>query len=115
MAENLIGIENVSKRFGDRELFNGVSFTLCEGEKTALVGTNGCGKSTLMKIILKQEEADSGNIIYKKDLRISYLPQNPEFVAGETVIEAVLRNQKETAKIIRQYEEAIDKLSLIHI
>lgn len=109
MAENLIGIENISKRFGDRELFNGVSFTLCEGEKTALVGTNGCGKSTLMKIILKQEEADSGNIIYKKDLRISYLPQNPEFVPGETVIEAVLRNQKEVANVIKQYEEAIEK------
>ena len=107
--ENLIQIQQVSKNFGDLALFENVTFTINVGEKIALIGRNGCGKSTLMKIILGEEPADSGNITRRRDLKISFLDQDPKFNDGESILDGALRHVSgEITSVIKEYENAIN-------
>lgn len=107
--ENLIQIQQVSKNFGDLALFEDVTFTINVGEKIALIGRNGCGKSTLMKIILGEEPADSGNITRRRDLKISFLDQDPKFNDGESILDGALRHVSgEITTVIKEYENTIN-------
>lgn len=107
--ENLIQIQQVSKNFGDLALFENVTFTINVGEKIALIGRNGCGKSTLMKIILGEEPADSGNITRRRDLKISFLDQDPKFNDEESILDGALRHVSgEITSVIKEYENAIN-------
>ena len=91
---NILTIDNITKSYGVRKLFDNASFFLAEGEKTGIIGINGTGKSTLLKIIAGIEEPDEGKVIKANHCMVRFLPQNPEFAPEETVIEAVLRDNK---------------------
>lgn len=88
---NILTVENITKSYGERKLFDGASFFLAEGEKTGIIGINGTGKSTLLRIIAGLEEPDEGRVIMANHCMVSFLPQNPQFAEDETVLEAVLR------------------------
>lgn len=91
---NLLTIENMSKSYTERMLFDKVSLGINEGDKIGVIGINGTGKSTLLKIIAGLEEADEGVVTKGKSVRIGYLPQTPEFDENLTVLQNVLLNQK---------------------
>lgn len=87
---NILTVENVKKTFADTPLLDGVSFYLQENEKIGIIGINGTGKSTILKIIAGFEEADEGSVTMANNMVIRYLPQNPEFNGDETIIEAIV-------------------------
>ncbi len=91
---NLLTIENMSKSYTDRMLFDGVSFGINEGEKIGVIGINGTGKSTLLKIVAGLEVPDSGSVTKGKKVRIGYLAQTPEFDESLTILQNVVLNQK---------------------
>lgn len=91
---NILTVDNITKAYGERKLFENASFYLAEGEKAGIIGINGTGKSTLLKIIAGLEEPDEGKVIKANHCMIRFLPQNPQFGADETVLEAVLRDNR---------------------
>lgn len=91
---NILTVDNITKSYGERKLFDKASFHLEEGEKAGIIGINGTGKSTLLKIIAGLEEPDEGNVIIANHCLVRYLPQNPVFAENETVLEAVLRDNR---------------------
>ena len=86
---NILNIEHVSKIFGEKIIFDDVSYGIHEGEKIGIIGINGTGKTTILKIIAGLEEPDEGNVIMQNNLRVSYLPQNPVFPEKATVLDYV--------------------------
>lgn len=93
---SLVTIEHLTKSYTERLLFDDTSFSIQEGEKVGLIGINGTGKSTLLKIVAGLEEPDGGSVVYRRNLYIRYLPQIPKFTAGDTVLESIVRdNRKE--------------------
>ncbi len=104
---NFLNIENLTKSYGDRLLFGDITFGVNEGDKIGIVARNGTGKSTLLRVLAGDEAADSGKVIFRNGIRVGYLPQEPSFADGATVISAALDNDDPTAQIVRQYSEAI--------
>lgn len=104
---NLMTIENITKTFGDRKIFDDITFGIDSGDKIGLIGINGAGKSTLLKIIAGKETPDSGQIVKMNGLRIGYLPQNPEFNPDDTVIGQVFNCDSPVMSLIKEYEEAV--------
>lgn len=100
-------IEGLSKRFGDLELFNSISFTVEERKRIGLIARNGKGKSTLLKIVAGDEPADEGKITLRNGLRVGYLEQEPDFDGNLTVIEACLQRNSKKAQLIARYEQAM--------
>ena len=107
MAANYLQVENLTKSFGDKLLFENISFSIFEGQRIALIAKNGSGKTTLLNIIAGKEQYDGGNITFKRDLRVSILPQDPQYPAGLTVLQACFQSDNEIVKTIEQYEEAL--------
>ncbi|MBS4536130.1 ABC-F family ATP-binding cassette domain-containing protein [Clostridium sp. D2Q-14] len=105
---NLLNIENVSKAYSEKELFNDISFGINEGDKIGLIGINGTGKSTLLKIITGEVPADSGRVIKGNDVRVEYLSQNLYFNKDATILEQVFEGNSEIMSTIRKYNEAIE-------
>lgn len=105
---NLLSVENLSKSYGEKQLFKDISFGISQGEKVALVARNGTGKSTLLRILCNKDQADSGKVVFRKDLRISFLDQNPDFNEELSIIDAVLFAENEITKAIKYYEKIID-------
>jgi ATP-binding cassette subfamily F protein uup len=103
-----IQVEQVSKSFGERILFEDISFSLEKGDKTALIAKNGTGKSTLLKMVCAQETCDTGQIVMSKDVRMRYLPQEPEFNPNLSVIDAVLEQCEPYREVISTYQNALD-------
>lgn len=103
----MIRIENLTLGYGPRTLLDGVSASIPAGALTALLGRNGTGKSTLLRILAGQESADSGNVVFRNGIRIGYLPQEPEFKPRMTVIEAAIDSDDPVATVVRRYSEAI--------
>ncbi len=104
---SLISIENISKSYSEKQLLNNINLGINEGDKTGVIGINGTGKSTLLKIIAGVEAADEGRIIKGNSVRVEYLSQNPNFDPEATVIEQVFKGNSEIMRIIREYEKAI--------
>ena len=92
---NILNIEHVSKTFGEKRILDDVSYGIHEGDKIGVIGINGTGKTTLLKIIAGIEEPDEGQVITQNGLRITYLPQNPEFPKDATVLSYVMDGTKE--------------------
>lgn len=88
---NIVTVDEITKAYGERKLFDKASFFLQEGEKAGIIGINGTGKSTLLKIIAGIEKPDSGNVILANHYTVQYLPQAPEFEPTDTVLQAVVR------------------------
>ncbi|MDR0971574.1 MAG: ABC-F family ATP-binding cassette domain-containing protein [Bacteroidales bacterium] len=114
MAENLLNVENLSKSFGEKTLFNDVNFGINRGQKIALVAKNGSGKTTLLNILNKKEEADSGIVSYKKDIRIAFLQQEPFFPQNTKVIDYVLSHKTSLDEWENEtrVKEVLDKLKI---
>jgi len=108
---NLISIENLSKSYNDKTLFKDISLGINEGDKIGLIGINGTGKSTLLKIIAGVKKEDSGNIIKGNSIRIEYLSQNPDYEEELTVLEQVFKGNNPTIMILREYEDALDSVN----
>ena len=104
---NLLTVEKLSKSFTDKILFDEISFGINEGDKIGVIGVNGTGKSTLLKIIAGVEKSDGGTITTMNGLRIGYLPQMPEFDEGMTVINQVFKNDNPKMQTVKEYEEAL--------
>ena len=104
---NYLSVENISKSFGDRMLFEGLSFGINKDQKIGFVAKNGTGKTTLLKIISGDETADSGNIIVRKDIKISYLSQKEVLNEELTIEESIFDSDNATLKVIEQYEKAL--------
>ncbi|WP_295936103.1 ABC-F family ATP-binding cassette domain-containing protein [uncultured Alistipes sp.] len=102
-------VENLTKSFGDLVLFENISFTIEDGHRLALVAKNGTGKTTLLNIIAGRDSQDSGNVIPRRDLRIAYLEQSPEYPAGMTVLEACFHSDNPALQAIAAYERAIEE------
>lgn len=105
---NYLQVDNLSKAYGERVLFSQISFGLQQGQKTALVARNGAGKSTLMRILAGKEIADSGEVVFRKDLRVAFLDQEPPFEAGQTIQEAVFSWKDPRLDAIRNYEILVE-------
>ena len=107
---NLLSIENLSKAYGERVLFENINFGIAEGEKIGLIGVNGTGKSTFLKIIAGSETPDTGKVTQGSAVQVEYLPQNPEFYSGATVLEQIFRGTSPVMRIIRDYEECLEQM-----
>jgi len=101
---NYLSVENITKSFGERVLFENISFGLAQGEKVALVGINGSGKSTLLKILMREETPDSGNLSFRNDIKVGFLSQNPQFQSGQNAMQAIFSSDHESLNIIKEYE-----------
>ncbi len=100
-------VSGLTKSFGERTLFEPLSFSLSEGERLGLIAANGSGKTTLLNLIAGRTEADSGEIVFRRDLTVGYLEQDPRFPAGLTVLEACFHGQDEAVRTIARYEQAL--------
>ena len=116
---NIINIEHISKLFGDKLIFDDASFGLQEGDKVGIVGINGTGKSTLLRMVAGEETPDSGQIIRQNNLKMAYLPQTPEFPKDATVLSYALSGDEEEWQVqsnlvqlgITEYDAKLDTLS----
>lgn len=104
---NILSVEHVKKSYGLRVLFDDVTFAIDGGQKLGLIGLNGAGKTTLLKIIAGLTDTDSGTIWRNPKARIHYLPQEPQFVPGHTVLESVLDGDLPVMQLLRRYEQAV--------
>lgn len=104
---NYISIDNISKAFSDKLLFENISFGIEKGEKTALVAANGTGKSTMMKILVGKEESDKGSIAYNENIRIGYLEQLPHFDPELTIQQVISTGHTDIMNVIQRYENAL--------
>lgn len=104
---NYISIDNISKAFSDKLLFENISFGIEKGEKTALVAANGTGKSTMMKILVGKEESDKGSISYNENIRIGYLEQLPHFEPELTIQDVISTGHTDIMNVIQRYEDAL--------
>ncbi|MBR3915191.1 MAG: ABC-F family ATP-binding cassette domain-containing protein [Bacteroidales bacterium] len=104
---NYISIDNISKAFSDKLLFENISFGIEKGEKTALVAANGTGKTTMMKILVGKEESDKGTIAYNENIRIGYLEQLPQFDPQLTIQDVISTGHTDIMNVIQRYENAL--------
>ncbi|NRD80498.1 ABC-F family ATP-binding cassette domain-containing protein [Bacillus sp. BRMEA1] len=108
----MLTIENVTKSYGEKQLFNGISFTIAEKERVGLIGVNGTGKSSLLKIVAGIDHPDEGKIIAAKDYTIAFLNQQPDFQTDRTVLEQVFHGEAPVLKLMREYEKTLMELNL---
>lgn len=97
----ILDVQNVSKRFGARELFANLSFSIAEGQKVGLIARNGTGKSTLLSILTGRESQDEGAIVYRNGIRTGYLEQDPVYNPDDTVLDACFNHQGDDEKIVK--------------
>lgn len=110
----LLNMERISKTYGDRELLSDVTFYMKEGDRVGVVGVNGCGKSTFLRIASGRETPDAGAVSYDPNVRLTYLPQEPEYDPELTVLEQVYAGLDPSAREIAQYE-AVEILTRLGI
>lgn len=104
---NILTAEHLSKSYGDKILFNDITFSIAEKQRIGLIGVNGTGKSTLLKIVAGLETADQGEVIHSRQFRVEYLPQNPDFEEGTTVLEYLYKGDSPIMQAVREYESAL--------
>lgn len=96
-----LDVQNLTKRFGAEVLFDHISFSIAEGQKVGLVARNGTGKSTLMSVLMDKEGHESGDVIYRRDLKVGYLEQSPKFDPEESVLDACFNHEGDPEKVLR--------------
>ena len=96
-----LDVQNLTKRFGAQVLFDNISFSIAEGQKVGLVARNGTGKSTLMSVLMDKEGHESGDIIYRRDLKVGYLEQSPQFDPQESVLQACFNHEDDPEKVLK--------------
>ncbi len=110
----LLNMEHVCKTYGDRTLADDISFYMKDGDRVGIVGVNGCGKSTFLRLAAGKEVPDSGKVSYDPNVRLGYLPQDPPFDPEKTVIQQVEAGLDPTAREIAHYE-AVEILTRLGI
>lgn len=96
-----LDVQNLTKRFGAQVLFENISFSIAEGQKVGLVARNGTGKSTLMSVLMDKEGYESGSIIYRRDLKLGFLEQSPQFDSEESVLDACFNHEGDPEKVLK--------------
>lgn len=109
---NILTIEQVSKSYGEKVLFQDVSFGMDENDKIGVIGVNGTGKSTFLRVIAGLDEPDSGTIAINNDVRINFLRQNPAFDPESTVLKAVFEGGDHTLQVVAAYMDTMEQLKL---
>ncbi len=109
---NYLSVENLTKTYGEKLLFENITFGIDKGQKVALIARNGTGKTTLINIITGSEIQDNGKVIMRNDLRVSYLPQNPSFGEQLTVIDAILNSDSLMISAVKAYESVLEDIHL---
>lgn len=104
----ILSAERISKSYSEKILINEISIVINEGEKIGLIGVNGTGKTTLLRVLAGNEAYDTGNIIYSNGIKIEYLPQDPDFIDGTTILEQIFKGNSPVMKLIREYEGALE-------
>lgn len=104
---NVLSVENVSKRYGEKVLFEGVSFGVNQGNRVAFVARNGTGKSSLLQILAGKDSGDGGEVVWRKGLRIGYLAQDPNFDGESTILDTLFQTDTPLVNAIRKYELSI--------
>ncbi|WP_297521526.1 ABC-F family ATP-binding cassette domain-containing protein [uncultured Clostridium sp.] len=107
---NLITLENISKSFSERILLDKISIGINDTDKIGIIGVNGAGKSTFLKIVAGVEEVDAGTVVKGNRVRIEYLSQNPDYDENATVIEQVFKGNSPEMKVLREYQSVLDEL-----
>ncbi len=110
----LLSAQGISKSIGPKTLFQDVSLGIQEGEKLAIIGSNGSGKSTLLRILLGEEEVDTGEIVKNRSLKISALLQDPPFESNQEIIDHIFETKNRLFEVIRKYEEACELIEKDH-
>ncbi len=105
---NYLLVEQLSKSFGEKELFSDITFGIDQGAKVALIARNGAGKSSLLNIITGKDLPDSGSVTFRRDMRWAYLPQNPEMDDQETIFDVLFHSENEFMRTIRDYEYSLN-------
>jgi ATP-binding cassette subfamily F protein uup len=105
---NYLSVEQLSKSYHEQELFSDLTFGIRQGQKVALVGKNGCGKSTLLKIIGGLEAPDSGKVVFRKGIKVSFLRQNPEFTDHLTIRDYLFDQDNEVLAVVSAYEQYLE-------
>lgn len=108
---NVLTAENLTKSYGQKVLFKDISFGIDDGEKIGIIGVNGTGKSTLLKILAGLEWPEQGKVTTGNSIRVEYLPQNPAFEETATVLQQVFKGNSPVMKLLREYESALEKLN----
>lgn len=96
-----VDVQNLSKSFGALRLFDNISFSIAEGQRVGLVAKNGTGKSTLLAVLAGKEGCDSGDIVFRRDLRVGFLEQSPRFDPDESVLDACFNHQGDPDKVLK--------------
>lgn len=96
-----LDVQNLTKRFGAQVLFENISFSIAEGQKVGLIARNGTGKSTLMSVLMDKEGYEAGSIIYRRDLKLGFLEQSPQFDPEESVLDACFNHEGDPEKVLK--------------
>ena len=107
---NLLSVEGISKAYGERIIFEPLSFGMSKGQKIALIAKNGSGKTTILKIIAQQDTPDQGLVNFRKGIQVSYLSQDPVLDPNKTVEEIILASGNQTLEVIATYEKALQNI-----
>ena len=105
---NYLSVENISKSYGERLLFKNISFGINSGQKIGFIAKNGTGKTSLLNILSGEDSPDDGNVVYRKNLRVSFLSQDPNLDPALSVEETIFSSDNPILKIIEAYEKAIE-------
>ena len=105
---SILQVDNLTKSFGDLILFHDLSFGIAEGQRIGLIAKNGSGKTTLLNILTNKESYDEGSVVYRRDVRVAYLEQDPQYDGNLTVIEACFQSGNDVTDVIARYEEIIN-------
>lgn len=109
MGLNYLSVENISKAFGEKELFSGISFGIEQGQKVALIANNGTGKSTLLNMISGKDIPDTGQVVFRRDIKVGYLPQEPDFEGAVTVADYIFYENNPVMQALKAYETAAEE------
>ena len=105
---NYLSVENISKSFGERTLFENLSFGINKDQKIAFVAKNGTGKTSILKILTGEDTPDSGQVVIRKEIKMAFLSQEPNLNPGLTIEESIFASDNEVLKVIEQYEKALE-------
>ena len=109
---NYLSVENLGKNYGERILFEGLTFGLNKGDKMALIANNGSGKTSILKIIAGQDISDEGTVTLRKGIKVAYLAQEPDFDANHSLEELINENQTEISLLIKQYQNTLKQIEI---
>jgi ABC transport system ATP-binding/permease protein len=108
---NILSVENISKSYGLKVLFEGITFGLSQGDKVALIARNGAGKSSLLRIISGKDSPDTGIVSMRRDMTVEFLHQDPQFDPKKNILEAVLSSDSELIRTVREFEEISEAIA----